>query len=64
MATVGRLLTFSLVLVLVTVEAVLATPPDPEEFAAYLHAVSFHSMLTAFIVGIGFGLLVKMLNRS
>lgn len=36
----------------------------PEEFAHYLHQAVWMDMLSAFVVGLGFGLLVKMLNRS
>jgi len=36
----------------------------PEEFAAYLNMGIFHHMLAAFVIGIGLGLMVKMLNRS
>lgn len=41
-----------------------AEPPDPAEFAAYLHAEEFGAILQAFVVGLGTGMLVKLLNRS
>ena len=36
----------------------------PEEFAAYLHMATFHKVAVAFVVGMGLGLLMKILNRS
>lgn len=44
--------------------SVWAEPPDPEEFAAQLHADMFAAMLQAFVYGVGLGLLVKIINRS
>lgn len=42
----------------------LASPPDPETQAAYLHYALFARALQAYSVGVGLGLLIKMLNRS
>lgn len=36
----------------------------PEEFASYLWNTTWEHMLSAFVIGIGLGLLVKILNRS
>lgn len=44
--------------------SVFAEPPDPEVFAAKLHADMFSAVLQAFCYGVGLGLLVKMINRS
>ena len=59
----GTVLVVAISLVLGQVCEALATP-DPELFAQYLHESVFSAMMQAFVFGVGFGLLVKMINRS